>query len=67
MTSAFSWLNPISLVLLHSIVQGQICLLLQVFLYFLLFHSSPLLSGASVRNSAYGKGHEEGGLAYAKA
>ena len=25
------------------------------------------LWGASVRNSAYGKGHEEGGLAYAKA
>ena len=28
--------------LLHSILQGQICLLLQVSLYFLLFHSSPL-------------------------
>ena len=28
--------------LLHSIYQGQICLLLQVFLYFLLLHSSPL-------------------------
>ena len=28
--------------LLHSILQGQICLLLQVFLDFLLFHSSPL-------------------------
>ena len=26
-----------------------------------------LLPGASVRNSAHGKGHEEGGLAYAKA
>ena len=25
------------------------------------------LLGASVRNSAHGKGHEEGGLAYAKA
>ena len=25
------------------------------------------LPGASVRNSAHGKGHEEGGLAYAKA
>ena len=25
------------------------------------------VSGASVRNSAHGKGHEEGGLAYAKA
>ena len=29
--------------LLHSVFQGQICLLLQVFLDFLLFHSSPLL------------------------
>ena len=27
----------------------------------------PELSGASVRNPACGKGHEEGGLAYAKA
>src|SRR5574340_73729 len=27
--------------LLHSLLQGQICLLLQVFLYFLLLHSSP--------------------------
>ena len=25
------------------------------------------LPGASVRNSVHGKGHEEGGLAYAKA
>ena len=30
------------LVLLHSVFQGQICLLLQVFLDFLLLHSSPL-------------------------
>ena len=43
MTSAFSWQNSISLSLLHSIFQGQICLLLQVFLDFLLLHSSPLL------------------------
>ena len=28
--------------LLHSVLQGQICLLLQVFLDFLLLHSSPL-------------------------
>ena len=27
--------------LLHSVFQGQICLLLQVFLDFLLLHSSP--------------------------
>ena len=27
----------------------------------------PRLPGASVRNSAHGKGHEEGGLAYTKA
>ena len=32
MTSAFSWQNFISLCLLHSVFQGQICLLLQVFL-----------------------------------
>ena len=36
-----------------------------------MFHPSSLplvsfLPGASVRNSAHGKGHEEGGLAYAK-
>ena len=29
------------------------------------FSSCPQLPGASVRNSAHGKGHEEGGLAYA--
>ena len=28
--------------LLHSVLQGQICLLLEVFLDFLLLHSSPL-------------------------
>ena len=28
--------------LLHFVLQGQICLLLQVFLDFLLLHSSPL-------------------------
>ena len=28
---------------------------------------SEEVPGASVRNSAHGKGHEEGGLAYAKA
>ena len=42
MTSAFSWQNSISFALLHSILQGQICLLLQVFLDILLLHSSPL-------------------------
>ena len=33
--------------LLHSVLQGQICLLFQAFLDFILLHSSPLL----------GKGH----------
>ena len=33
--------------LLHSVLQGQICLLFQVFIHFLLLHSSPL----------YWKGH----------
>ena len=42
MTSAFSWQNSISLNLLHSVLQGQIFPLLQVFLDFLLLHSSPL-------------------------
>ena len=36
MTSAFSWQNSITFALLHSVLQGQICLLLQVFLNFLL-------------------------------
>ena len=43
--------------LLHSVLQGQICLLLQVFLDYLLLHSSPLewkghlfwLTGATLR------------------
>ena len=35
MTSAFSWQNSIIVfALLHSVFQGQICLLLQVFLDF---------------------------------
>ena len=44
------WLWPVhslgktllAFTLLHSLLQGQICLLLQVFLEFLLLHSSPL-------------------------
>ena len=32
----------LAFVLLHSVLQGQICLLLQVSLDFLLLHSSPL-------------------------
>ena len=36
------------------------------FIHFLESLNKSLL-GASVRNSAHGKGHEEGGLAYAKA
>ena len=42
MTSVFSQQNSISLSLLHFVLQGQIFLLLQVFLDFLLLHSSPL-------------------------
>ena len=41
MTSAFSSQNSISFALLHLVFQGQICLFLQVFLDFLLLHSSP--------------------------
>ena len=43
---AFSWQNSLprelAFTLLHSVLQGQICLLLQVSLDFLLLHSSPL-------------------------
>ena len=39
MTSAFSWQNLLVFALLHCVFQGQICLLLQVFLDFLLLHS----------------------------
>ena len=42
MTSAFSWQNSISLCPASFHTQGQICLLLQVFLDFLLLYSSPL-------------------------
>ena len=46
-----SWLCPVpslgktllTIVLLHSVLRGQICLLVQVFLNFLPLHSSPLL------------------------
>ena len=41
MTSVFSWQNCVSLSHLHSVLQGQIFLLLQVFLDFLHLHSSP--------------------------
>ena len=42
MTSAFSWQNSVSLCPLHSVLQGQICLLPQAPLDCLLLHSSPL-------------------------
>ena len=38
----FPDITLLAFALLHSILQGQICLLLQVFLDFLLLHSSPL-------------------------
>ena len=41
-TSGFSWQNSVSLCLLHFVNKGQICLLHQVSLDFLLLHSSPL-------------------------
>ena len=40
MTSAFFWQNLLVFALLHSVFQGQICLLLQVFLDFLLLAES---------------------------
>ena len=42
MTSVFSWQTLLAFALLHSVFQGQICLLLQEFLDFLLLHFSPL-------------------------
>ena len=46
MTSAFSWQNSI-FALLHSAFQGQICLLLQVFLDFLLLQPYAQARGGS--------------------
>ena len=37
-----SSLSLLAFALFHSVLQGQICLLLQVFLDFLLLHSNPL-------------------------
>ena len=42
MTSVFFWQNSVNLFPASFCTQGQICLLLQVFLDFLLLHSSPL-------------------------
>ena len=42
MTNAFSWQTLLAFALLHFVLQGQICLLLQVSLDFLLLHSNPL-------------------------
>ena len=42
MTSVFSWQSSIIFALVHSVLQGQNFLLFQVFLDFLLLHSSPL-------------------------
>ena len=42
MTIAFSCQTLLDFALLHSLLQGQICLLLQVSLEFLLLHSSTL-------------------------
>ena len=46
MTSAFSWQILLAFAMLHSIFQGYICLLLLVFLDFLLLHSSSRSLGA---------------------
>ena len=42
MTSAFSWQTLLAYDLLRFVLQGQICLLLQVALDFLILHSRPL-------------------------
>ena len=61
MTSAFSWQNSTSLfALLHSVLQGQICLLLQVFLDFLLLYSSPGAVAAWAQEGLEELSHIEG-------
>ena len=40
MTSVFSWQNSLTFALLYSVLQSQICLLLQLFLDSLLLHSN---------------------------
>ena len=42
MTSTFFWKTLLAFALLHFVLQGQICVLRQVSLDFLLLHSSPL-------------------------
>ena len=41
MTSESFWQNSVSLALLHFVLQGQTCLVLQVSLEFLLLHPIP--------------------------
>ena len=41
MTNAFSWQNLLAFALLHFVLQGQTCLLLQVSLDSLLLHLNP--------------------------
>ena len=43
MTSAFSWQNSVSFSPAHSVFQGQICWLLQLFLDVLLLHPVPYI------------------------
>ena len=45
--------------LLHSVLQCQICLLLQVFLDFLLLHSSPLSVGGYPMSKVRGRSRED--------
>ena len=59
----YPWLKialPVVEYWVSHVLSGSFCFLF-------LSCSSSSLPGASVRNSAHGKGHEEGGLAYAKA
>ena len=61
MTSGFSWKNSLGFSLLHFVRQEKICLLLQVSLNFLLFHSnilydkkdSSILSVSSIPRTAF--------------
>ena len=54
----------------HNLLTEQahiLCLLKWQVTFFVYIYIHIYMPGASVRNSAHGKGHEEGGLAYAKA
>ena len=48
MSSELSWKTLLAFALLHFVLQGQICLLLQLFLNFLFLHSISLWNGQDI-------------------